>query len=144
MIEAAASSYCIPSAECRMETVKAEGKTVLIATISKSEDKPVMAKEQDGTKVAYVRIADENIVATPVHLALWRKQSDKLSSGFSEKQSKYLKILGENPGGLTLNQFQKKAILPRPKAVEFLANCVRFEIVEMVFEDHKFLFRTIG
>jgi len=144
MIEAAASSYCIPPAECRMETVKAEGKTVLIATISKSDSRPIRAKEQDGTKVAYVRIDDENIVASPVHLALWKKQSDNMSfSGFSEKQSKYLKIIGENPSGMTLNQFQKKAILPRPKAVEFLASCVRFEIVEMVFSDHKFYFRTI-
>ncbi len=68
MIDAAASSYCSPAVDCQMDTVRAEGRTVLIATISASEHRPIQAIEEDGTRRAYIRLADENILASPVHV----------------------------------------------------------------------------
>jgi hypothetical protein len=68
--------------------VTENGHTVLIVTIDRSENRPVRAKVQDGSKKAYVRIKDENIVASPVHLELWRKYA--LQNGsfiqFTERQ----------------------------------------------------------
>jgi len=142
MIDAAATSYCMPSVKCQWETVIEDGHTVLIVTIMPSEVRPVLAKEQDGTKRAYVRINDENIVASPVHLELWRKSIIQNGSymEFTEKQRKVFQVLSEKPEGYTLNQFYKKACLNREKAIKMLANFIHFGIIEMVFRDHMFYF----
>jgi predicted HTH transcriptional regulator len=142
MIDAAATSYCCPPVKCQWETVTENGHTVLIVTIDRSENRPVRAKEKDGSQKAYVRIKDENIVASPVHLELWRKYA--LQNGsfiqFTERQRNIFKLLSEKPEGYTLNQFYKKSGLNREKAIKMLANFIYLGIAEMVFRDHTFYF----
>lgn len=142
MIDAAATSYCDPPIECSWETVVEEGHSVLIVTIEKSEIRPIRARENDGQKRAYVRIADENIVASPVHLALWKQQEEEKGAfiPFTDKELEILQLFQEQPEGYTLNQFCKKSRLNRYKAIRLLANYIRFGVVEMKFLDHKFLF----
>lgn len=142
MIDAAATSFCYPPVACHMETVIENGRTVLIATIEESDDKPVRAKESIGKKTAYVRIHDENIVASPVHLALWRKlhQPDGTLISITDKQKEILKLFDEYPNGLTLNQFYKKAGIRRDKAIRLLADYIKFELVKFDFRDHTFYF----
>ena len=142
MIDAAANSYCFPPVSCYWETVVEEGHTVLIVTIEKSEDRPVRAKEQDGQKRAYVRIADENIVASPVHLALWKQQNTSAGAfiPLNEKELEILQLFTTHPQGFTLNQFYKKAGINRYKAIRILTDYIRFGVVDMVFRDHQFFF----
>lgn len=147
MIDAAAHTGCRPEVDCTWETVKAEGHTVLIATIPASTDRPVMAREEDGHWRAYVRVADENIVATPVHLALWR--SDQHDAGtlmrFTEQQSSALDLLAkEGEAGLTLNQFCRRVMLSRKSAIRLLADLVRFYLVKMEYRGQQFRFVTTG
>lgn len=75
MIEAAAKLYCRPNVEISVQTYEVDGKTVLVAEIPKAEQKPVQVQDETGKYLAYVRIADENILATPVHLAVWRQKT---------------------------------------------------------------------
>ena len=147
MIDAAAHTGCRPEVNCTWETVKAEGHTVLIATIPASTGRPVMAREEDGRWRAYVRVADENIVATPVHLALWR--SDQHDAGtlmrFTEQQSSALDLLAkEGEAGLTLNQFCRRVMLSRKSAIRLLADLVRFYLVKMEYRGQQFRFVTTG
>lgn len=65
MIEAAAQLYCIPEIDYTLQTYIVEGKQVLVATIEESPHKPVYAKDENGKALAYLRIKDENILATP-------------------------------------------------------------------------------
>ena len=143
MIDAAASAYCLPPVKCQWETVTEEGRTVLIVTVEKSEERPVRARETDGQKRAFVRIDDENIVASPVHLALWKRQeaTDGSFIPFNEKELRILKVLQQTPSGLTLNQFYRKAGINRHKAIRLLADYIRFGLVEMVFQNHTFYFK---
>ena len=147
MIDAAAHTGCRPEVDCTWETVKAEGHTVLIATIPASARRPVMAREEDGRWRAYVRIADENIVASPVHLALW--QSEQHADGtllrFTEQQSAALDQLAkEGEAGLTLNQFCRRVSLSRKSAIRLLADLVRFALVKMEYRGQQFRFVTTG
>ena len=75
MMHAAAFKWCRPQADIKFETLYAEGKTVVIATVPPSARKPVCALDDEGRPKAYVRIADENIVASPVHLSIWRMEA---------------------------------------------------------------------
>ena len=76
MIEAAARLYCIPPVECKMQVYEVEGRSVLVASVDESTHKPVYAKDENGRKLAYVRMADENILATPVHLRVWQQSGE--------------------------------------------------------------------
>ena len=75
MIEAAAQLYCVPEVEYSLQTYIVEGRQVLVATIEETPHKPVYAKDETGKPLAYLRIKDENILATPIHLRVWQ-QSD--------------------------------------------------------------------
>lgn len=75
MVEAAATQYCCPPVAFTMEAVRTEEKDVLVATIAPSDKRPVYARDEDNKRRAYVRVKDENIVATPVHLFVWREEN---------------------------------------------------------------------
>lgn len=81
MVEAAAQVYCTPAVEVEMRVYRPEGRSVLIASVEPAPRKPVMVKEEGGRKLAYVRIADENILASPVHIGVWRCESDNGRGG---------------------------------------------------------------
>ena len=71
MIEAAAQRYCQPPVDIHTYIYKVEGKDVLEAVIDESPQKPVYALDAEERKWAYVRIKDENILASPIHLNIW-------------------------------------------------------------------------
>lgn len=141
MIEAAAQVYCMPEVKCTMQTFKVEGRTVLIAEVEACKQKPVYAKDEKGKMWAYVRIKDENILATPVHLRVW-KQADCPAGTlikYTDREQLLLNLLGE--GVLSLNQYCRKARIARKEAENLLAQFIRFDIAEPVFVNHKFYFR---
>ena len=142
MIEAAAQLYCIPEVEYTLQTFIVEGKQVLVATIEESPHKPVYAKDENGKPLAYLRIKDENILATPIHLRVWQ-QSDSPRGElirYTEREQLLLDLL-EQGTLLSLNRYCRQTGLSRRAAEHLLAKFVRYEIVEPVFENHKFYFR---
>ena len=106
MIEAAAQLYCIPEVEYTMQTYIVEGRQVLVATIEETPHKPVYAKDENGKPLAYLRIKDENILATPIHLRVWQ-QSDSPRGElirYTEREQLLLDQL-EQGNLLSLNRF---------------------------------------
>lgn len=142
MIEAAADLYCTPRVNCHMQTFLTEGKCVLLAEIEESPRKPVYAKDESGKNLAYLRIKDENILATPVHLRMWQQEDNEQGQWmeYTERERLLLKLLSENDS-LSLNRYCKLAHISRRGAEHLLAKFIRYGIVETVFEGHKFHFR---
>ncbi|NDV80963.1 helix-turn-helix domain-containing protein [Bacteroides sp. 51] len=142
MIEAAADMYCFPKVEYTLKTYTVSNKQVLIAEICESELKPVYAKDESSKLLAYVRIDDENILATPVQLRVWQQEAKATGEliTFTEREDLLLKLLeGETP--LSLNRYCRKAGISRRAAEHLLAKFIRFGIVEQVFENRRFLFK---
>ena len=142
MIEAAAQLYCIPEVEYTMQTYIVEGRQVLVVTIEETPHKPVYAKDENGKPLAYLRIKDENILATPIHLRVWQ-QSDSPRGElirYTEREQLLLDQL-EQGNLLSLNRYCRRTGLSRRAAEHLLAKFVRYDIVEPVFENHKFYFR---
>ena len=141
MIQAAAELYCTPPVVYEMTTYIVEGKQVLLADIKRTEKRPVYAKCEDGKLLAYVRIADENILATPVHLRYWRQnesQSGELTV-YTEREQHLFSLLNEHRM-LTLNKCCKLSGLPRPITIKLLARFIRYGIVETVYKEQQFYF----
>lgn len=142
MIEAAATMYCKPQVQIETQTYLAEGKTVLQIQIQEAETKPVYALDEENKPKAYIRIADENILATPVHLKVWQhaKKKEGALVSFTDKEQNLLDILAERES-LTLNQCCKLCRTGRKDMCNLLADFIRFGLVTPVFQGHKFYFR---
>ena len=142
MIEAASEVYCEPHVECAMQTYRVEGKSVLVVTIEPQRQRPIYARDEKGKRWAYVRIADENIFATPVHLKLWQQKGEQTGSlmCYTEREQRLLNLLAEEEP-ISLNRYCRKAHINRREAQELLALFIRYDIVEMVFQNHHFYFR---
>ena len=142
MIEAAAQLYCRPEVDYSMQTFHVEGRSVLVVQIDESEHKPVFAKDENGKSLAYIRIKDENILATPVHLRVWQQSGSPAGEliRYTEREQLLLDLLEENTS-LSLNRYCRQAGISRRAAEHLLAKFIRFDIVEPIFENHKFYFR---
>ena len=72
VVEAAARMYCDPPCEPSFTAYRVEGgATVIRADISPADHRPVRVVEADGTRHAYYRVADENILAHPLMVRAW-------------------------------------------------------------------------
>lgn len=86
MMHQAAYKYCKPEPSIKFDTYHIDGRTIVIATVPPSDKHPVCALDKEGVKHAYVRIKDENIVATPVLLTLWRESQRSQGSVITYNQ----------------------------------------------------------
>ncbi|MCR4765624.1 MAG: ATP-binding protein [Bacteroidaceae bacterium] len=141
MIQAAAKLYCVPSVNYEMTTYIVEGKQVLLADIKRSVKRPVCAKTDDGKLLAYIRVADENILATPVHLKLWQQDGSERGelTEFTEKEKRLLEVLASH-GAVHLNKCCRLTGLSRFTTINLLAKFIRYGVIEAVYHDQKFLF----
>ena len=144
MMHQAAYTYCRPEASIKFDTYHVDGRTIVIATVPPSERKPVCAINEEGRQRAYIRIADENIVASPVHLAIWREQQAERGTmmTYTENVKKLLRAI--HPDGeqqaFTLNQLVRRSRLPRQKVIILLARLIRFGLARWQYTDQQFLF----
>ena len=139
MMHQATYKYCKPEASIKFDTYHVEGRTIVIATVPPSGRRPICALDEEGRPRAYIRIADENIVASPVHLALWREmqkpQGIMMTYDDSSRQ-----LLGVMQNQLTLNQIVRISRLPRHKVITLLARLIRFGVVRCEYANQQFLF----
>ena len=146
----AAYRYCRPEASIRFDTYHIEGRTVVVATVPPAAKKPVFALEPttdggDMRQRAYIRIADENILASPVHLAIWREEQQAQGVTFSYGDNEKC-LMAAMTGATTqeewlpLNHIVRRSRLPRHKVVTLLARLVRYGLVLCRYNGHQFVF----
>lgn len=142
MIEAAAQLYCRPPATIETYIYKVEGKDVLEIVVPESPQKPVCAIDETGKAWAYVRMADENILATAIHLNIWRhnREETDVVMTYTEQEQQLLDLLARR-GQLSLSQCCKYAGRDRRTMCRLLADFIRFGLVEQVFVEHQFYYQ---
>ena len=140
MMHQAAYKFCKPEASIKFDTYHAEGRTIVVATVPPSLKKPVCAIDEEGRQRAYIRIADENIVASPVHLAIWREAQLERTTMMTYSDDVRRLIATLQTERLTLNQVVRRSGLQRYKVISLLARLVRFGVVHWEFRDRQFLF----
>jgi len=98
MIENAAMRYCHPEVVFYTKEWNIEGKKVLEVIIPKGEKPPYRATDKEGKAKAYIRIADENIVACGVQMKVWKAQRSRKDIRFTDspEERKLLTCLKEH------------------------------------------------
>ena len=143
MMHQAAYRYCRPEASIKFDTYHVEGRTIVVATVPPSDRRPVCAVDEDGRQRAYIRIADENIVASPVHLAVWRESQNPQGTVFTYTDSvrKILDTLQDQR--LPLNLVVRRSRIGRHQVIALLARLIRFRTVQWEYSDQQFLFSLL-
>ena len=152
MMHQAAYRYCKPEASIKFDTYHAAPsdaisgsqrlRTIVVATVPPSAKRPVCALDESGRPRAYIRISDENILASPVHLALWR-ESQKPQGTMLTYDDDIRHLLSVMEGRLTLNQIVRLSRLPRHKVITLLARLIRFGTVRWEYAAPQFLFSLL-
>ena len=142
MIEAAAQLYCVPEVEYSLQTYIVEGRQVLVATIEETHINRFTPKTKPETPSLSPHQGRKIFWQLPIHLRVWQ-QSDSPRGElirYTEREQLLLDQL-EHGTLLSLNRYCRQTGLSRRAAEHLLAKFVRYDIVEPVFENHKFYFR---
>ncbi len=133
MVEAAAKIYSNPPVKFTTQQWQIEGKTILEIQIDPSTEKPHFAKDENGKWIAYIRVNDENCLATKIQINVWKKMNSRhgLHFTFSEHEKFLIDYLQQNPS-ITISRFIRLAHVSRKRAEEVLTNFVLMEVVTMV------------
>jgi hypothetical protein len=140
MMHQAAYRYCRPEASIKFDTYHVDGRTIVIATVPPSDRRPICVVSDDEKPKAYIRIADENIVASPIHLVLWRESQNTQGSmlTYTDAVRKILDVLQDQE--LPLNLIVHHSRIPRPKVIKLLARLIRFQVVHWEYRNQQFIF----
>ena len=142
MMHQAAYKYCKPEASIKFDTYHVDGRNIVVATVPPSIKRPVCALDEENRLQAYIRINDENIVASPVHLALWR-ESQKPQGAMITYNDDIRRLLDVIQSPMTLNQIVRMARLPRHKVITLMARLIRFGTLRWEYTNQQFLFSQL-
>ena len=140
MMHQAAYRYCRPEASIKFDTYHVDGRTIVVATVPPSDRRPICVVSDESKPRAYIRIADENIVASPVHLAIWHESQNPQGSmlTYTDSVRKILDALQDQE--LPLNLIIRRSRIPRPKVITLLARLIRFRVVRWKYYNQLFVF----
>ena len=144
MMHQAAYRYCKPEPSIKFDTYHIGKRTIVIVTVPRSDRRPVYAIDEEGHRRAYIRIADENILASPVHLVIWREEQHQQGAAFTygDSERRLMAAMGDAEWQ-TLNQIVKRSRQPRQHVIVMLARLVRFGLVHWQLCDHQFQFTLV-
>ena len=142
MMISAAKDYCRPAAVIHFDTYLSEGKTIVVANVPRASNRPVRALCDDGRWRAYIRVADENIVASPVHVRMWKEESSVHGHlvSIGETERKVMAVM-EQGQGLPLQQIVKRSGEPYHSVVLVVARLVRYGLASCMLSGERFVFR---
>lgn len=141
MVQAAAGMYCKPEIIFESKRWVVEGKTVLEVIIPKGTNCPYFAQTEPNKWLVYIRVKDENILATSVHLQVWKNKTHNsgILMEYSGKVKKLLEYLEFNRS-ISISKFSRLAFLPKRAAETIMADLIYFGLIEAVYEDNHFIY----
>ncbi len=142
MINTAASAYCEPPVKISflVETDEDDDKTIVIAKIEESLEKPHLAKQINDTWVAYIRVKDKSIPAGKALIKGMKKsfQADAHKAKqrtVLNKQEKFLIEFLENNDSITLKEAMQVQNYSKRRAARMLTNLVGKNLIRV--HDHE-------
>ncbi len=135
MIEMAANTYCKPTVSFKTQGWKAGDKYILEVQVEKCSRKPCTAEDADGKWIAYLRSGDQNFPAPSVLLQYWKIDERNINEKYfhAEKEQRLQAAL-KTEEGMTVSQLSKVTDIPRQIVSSLLSKLMRWELVDMHFE----------
>lgn len=142
MIEAASQMYTRPEVPFTATRWDMNGKTVLEVYIAPSADKPHVAPDKEDKYRAYIRVADENMLANDVLVLSWKKQHKP--DGTLLRLSKPVELLFswlEQHESISTNQFCRIAHINYYTAKNILSDLLAIGALKYVVADKRIAYQ---
>ena len=142
VVEQAAQLYCRPEQHPRFIALKADdGAVVIRVDIDASPQRPVQASEPDGSWRAYFRVADENILASPLMVKAWRRKASGRPTllTITPSEQKLIDALAPDEAALSLTDVMCQCMLSRPAAEETILRLYTLGVIDFKFINREFL-----
>lgn len=143
MVEAAAQMWCRPPVDFTTKEWKVDGKTVLEIDIPKRHDGPYYAPDKDGKWMVYIRVNDQNLLANPVLLNVWKLQKENkgITIRYTDKEKILLDYLDKHET-ITMSKFRKIANINYKVAEKVLVDLITLKIIEMEVTEKAVFYRN--
>lgn len=141
VVEQAAQMYCRPAVNVRFTAFRAddEGRVVIRASIPAADRRPVKAREPDGRWRAYYRVADENILASPLMVRAWMLTGSEGGKMFdSDGPARLLLNILERDGKSSVDVLMREAHVSRPVAEECVVALASMHLLDFHWDGHAF------
>jgi predicted HTH transcriptional regulator len=142
MAEASTKMYCKPVVNYKATQWNEGGKMVLELKIPKMQDDICYAGSADGKWLAYVRVSDNNYLASHVQMRVWKRKLIALPTHivYTDREKILLDFLTHNPC-ISLSKFCNIAHISRNSAETVLVNLIMLDIIELFYQEEKVLYR---
>ena len=141
VVEQAAGMYCSPPQEIHVTAFRTDGdKTVLRIEIDRAASRPVMVIEADGTRHAFYRVRDENILAPQLMLRAWREASSEKEGtliALTDAGRSLMAMISER--AVSVEEFMLAAKVSRSHAEDTVVRLHSMGLLDFVYDGHVFL-----
>lgn len=143
VVEQAAEIYCRPSQHIEVTAFRTEGdKTVFRIDIARAQRRPVCVKEADGSFHAYYRVGDENILAPPLMLRVWREDmSDRGHTIALSESGRCLLSMLERQKMIIVEDYMTEARISRATAEDSIIRLHSMKLIEFHYDGKAFRLR---
>ena len=144
MIEAASKMYTQPEVPFEATRWEINGKTVLEVYIAPSADKPHLAPDKENKYKAYIRVADENILANEILMLSWEKKRRKDGTlvKISKPVERLFAYLDEHPS-INAGQLCRIGHVNYYTARNILSDLLAIDALRYVVVDKRILYERV-
>jgi len=136
MLENAATRYCTPEVKFSSKEWNIDGKKVLEVSIPRSDEIPHRAPDHNNKQKAYIRVNDQNILASGIQMKIWQKNNTNnvIQFVYSEDAKKFLSMFFDDKP-ITLSNIIANSNLSRYKTENMLADLVIMKVLVMIVDE---------
>jgi len=137
MVESAAHIFCRPRVEYTLKPWMIQGKTILEVIICESQAKPHLAPWKDNLWRAFIRLKDENYVASSIQVEVWKKLSIEkpVLVRFKKSEKLLLAYLQKNED-ISLKSFCRLADISYQEAKKIMVNLISIGIIRIHYHEN--------
>lgn len=131
MIQTAAEMYCKPPITFNAKEWIINGKTILEVIIPKSNYRKHKALDHNNIYKVYIRVKDQNIIASNILIKIWNSQNNKqnIKLSLSDTEMFLIKYLNEYKK-ITVQKFANEAKISKKDAEKILINFASTNLIK--------------
>lgn len=140
MVDSAASLFCKPKVQFDVKSWNIKGKQVLEIKVFKGTQKPYFAKDIDNKWKAYVRVEDQNFLATNVLVRAWKEKKYRaIKIKYSRKEEFLLDYLRDFDS-ISLEKFCELAEISKNEAENILVDFMILDIIKVNISEKEVIY----
>jgi hypothetical protein len=142
MAESAAHIFCKPAIPYLVKKWIVEGKSILEIQVQASLIRPHFVKDEQNELIAYLRVGDQNIKASPILVNVWKNEGKGKEAwlNYGKEEKTLLDYLREHDK-ISLSTFTRIARTSYFEAEKILMNLALMKVIEIETTEKSVFFR---